>query len=291
METATSFGLGLRVVVNNAGMDRAPPGADERKAGHVRKALGDSAPCTWNGGERQIAGPSSWSHWRQDGRCDFGLASHERRREDSCRHRPGEVSDTADAKSRFHRTPEQFVAPQPTRFDTAPQDIPIVINTYLHIDHCGGNEYFKKARLLVQKRELEYALNPLPVHRPFYGLDIAALKFEDSSTEKEIASGVKVILTPGHSPGSQSVLVDTAKGLYVLAADTITHFENMAVPDGHSFWPGPIYVDLGAGISEPRPAENPGRDHSSRARPNGVATEDVPLSALDRTIHLTSSMM
>jgi glyoxylase-like metal-dependent hydrolase (beta-lactamase superfamily II) len=152
--------------------------------------------------------------------------------------------DTADVKSRFLRTPEQFVDRQLMRFDTTLQDIPVVINTHLHHDHCGGNEHFKNARLLVQKKELEYALNPLPVHEQFYAVDPSEMKFELLDGEAEIAPGVKVMLTPGHSPGSQSVLVDTSKGLYVLVADAITHFENMSVPDGHSFRPGPIYVDL-----------------------------------------------
>ena len=35
-----------------------------------------------------------------------------------------------------------------------PASIDYVINSHLHIDHCGGNEYFPGARFLVQKREL-----------------------------------------------------------------------------------------------------------------------------------------
>ena len=51
-------------------------------------------------------------------------------------------------------------------------------------------------------------------------------------------------MTPGHSPGSQAVLVDTEKGLHVIAGDTVTHHLNMDVPKSTSFWPGPLYVDL-----------------------------------------------
>ncbi len=53
-----------------------------------------------------------------------------------------------------------------------------------------------------------------------------------------------MVVTPGHSPGSQAVLVDTAKGVHVIAGDTITHYLNMDVPQGDSFWPNPLYVDL-----------------------------------------------
>ena len=35
----------------------------------------------------------------------------------------------------------------------------------------------------------------------------------------ELQEGIKLILTPGHTNGSQSVLVDTAEGPYVIAGD------------------------------------------------------------------------
>lgn len=53
-----------------------------------------------------------------------------------------------------------------------------------------------------------------------------------------------MMLTPGHSPGSQVVLVRTERGLYIIAGDTIPQFENMAVSDGEPFWPNGMYVDL-----------------------------------------------
>ncbi|MGD0919878.1 MAG: N-acyl homoserine lactonase family protein [Thermodesulfobacteriota bacterium] len=152
--------------------------------------------------------------------------------------------DTAELKNDFGQSREQLMEPQLMRFDTAPQDIPLVINTHLHVDHCRGNGYFKNARFLVQKREFEYARNPLPVHRPAYHVDLTGMKFELLDGDAQVAPGINVILTPGHSPGSQAVVVETAEGRYVIAGDTITHYENMAVPDGDSFWPGPLYVDL-----------------------------------------------
>jgi glyoxylase-like metal-dependent hydrolase (beta-lactamase superfamily II) len=75
-------------------------------------------------------------------------------------------------------------------------------------------------------------------------MDFGGMTFEYLDGDAEIVPGVKAILTPGHSPGSQALLVDTAKGLYVIAGDTITHFENMDVPAGDSFWPNAIYTDL-----------------------------------------------
>jgi N-acyl homoserine lactone hydrolase len=152
--------------------------------------------------------------------------------------------DTPDLKNNFSRTPEQTMGAQLARFNIAQEAIRLVVNTHLHVDHCGGNCFLPNARFLAQKSELEYARDPLPVHRPAYDVDLSHMDIELLEGETEIAEGVRTIVTPGHSPGSQAVLVDTGKGLYVIAGDTITHYLSMDVPEGTSFWPGPLYVDL-----------------------------------------------
>jgi N-acyl homoserine lactone hydrolase len=52
--------------------------------------------------------------------------------------------------------------------------------------------------------------------------------------DAEIADGVKVITTPGHTPGHQSVVVDTAGGRYCIAGDAVMWYENMErrIPPG-----------------------------------------------------------
>ncbi|OPY00718.1 MAG: N-acyl homoserine lactonase [Syntrophorhabdus sp. PtaB.Bin184] len=152
--------------------------------------------------------------------------------------------DTPDLKSNFSRTPEQSMESQLARFNTVPEEIRLVVNTHLHVDHCGGNGFLPNARFLAQKSELEYARNPLPVHRPAYDVDLSHMDLELLEGDTEIAEGVRTITTPGHSPGSQAVLIDTDKGLYVIAGDTITHYLSMDVPEGAPFWPGPLYVGL-----------------------------------------------
>jgi glyoxylase-like metal-dependent hydrolase (beta-lactamase superfamily II) len=149
-----------------------------------------------------------------------------------------------DLSSRYDQTPHQTMESQLRRFNVTAQEIGLVINTHLHLDHAGGNGYFPQARFMVQKKELEYAKDPLPVHKGGYDVDLSGLPFELLEGDAEIVPGVRVVLTPGHSPGSQAVLVDTEEGLYVIAGDTITHHVNMDVPVGDSFWPNAIYVDL-----------------------------------------------
>ncbi len=152
--------------------------------------------------------------------------------------------DTPGVKGLFNRTDQQSIDRQLSRFDTSPQEIRLVINTHLHADHGGGNSYLKHATFLVQKTEMEYAQDPLPVHKPAYDVDLGSISFELLDGDTQITRGLRVILTPGHSPGSQAVVVETRRGPYVVAGDTITHFEHMSVPDDDPFLPGSFYVDL-----------------------------------------------
>jgi hypothetical protein len=41
-----------------------------------------------------------------------------------------------------------------------PDDIDVVINSHLHMDHCGCNEFFKKATFFIHAKELEVAADP-----------------------------------------------------------------------------------------------------------------------------------
>jgi glyoxylase-like metal-dependent hydrolase (beta-lactamase superfamily II) len=149
-----------------------------------------------------------------------------------------------DLKGDFRRAPEHTLEAQLGRFDVTPEEIRLVINSHLHLDHCAGNCFLPNARFIVQKSELAYALDPLPAHRPAYDVDLSGMDLDVVDGDREITDGIRVIVTPGHSPGSQAVLIDTESGLHVIAGDTIAHYINMDVPEGASFWPGPLYVDL-----------------------------------------------
>jgi len=99
------------------------------------------------------------------------------------------------------------------------EDIDIVISTHLMFDHFEYAGKFKNARFIVQKDELDYARNPHPLLEVFY-LPIQDLlnevTFDIVEGDKEIVRGVKVLLTPGHSPGSQSVAIETEKGIALI---------------------------------------------------------------------------
>jgi N-acyl homoserine lactone hydrolase len=105
------------------------------------------------------------------------------------------------------------------RFDAGkiPRDIVCVINTHLHFDHCGGNRLFAGVPIHVQRAEREAAREPgyaIPEWAEFEGAT-----YVEHDGEAEVAAGVRVVPTPGHTPGHQSVLVDTDEGLVVVAGD------------------------------------------------------------------------
>jgi N-acyl homoserine lactone hydrolase len=119
-------------------------------------------------------------------------------------------------------------------------DIDLIIQTHLHPDHVGSASRLPKARVLVQKRELEFARNPHPVWKPLYHKELFDhLKFDVIDGDVKISEDVNVLLTPGHSPGSQSVSIETDKGTAVISGlCTINqNYEPLVTPHGETLAP------------------------------------------------------
>src|SRR6266705_6194829 len=94
--------------------------------------------------------------------------------------------------------------------DMTPADIGLVINTHLHFDHCGQNAVFSHAACHVQRAELDRAKRESRELYDWFGFMNARWELLDGDTE--IVPGVRVIATPGHTSGHQSVLVAAADG-------------------------------------------------------------------------------
>jgi N-acyl homoserine lactone hydrolase len=97
-------------------------------------------------------------------------------------------------------------------------DISIVVMTHLHSDHCLNARKFPQAKIVVQRRELDFALNPHPLFAPNYKKEwYEGLQFETVDGDTELLPGIEVLLTPGHTAGCQSVSVLTQRGRAVIA--------------------------------------------------------------------------
>lgn len=101
-------------------------------------------------------------------------------------------------------------------------EIHTVVLSHLHWDHAGSCNFFRNAEFIVQKREYEYAQHPIKIHQfPYRKDEFENLNFRFVDGDVEIGDGLKLILTPGHTPGSQTLLVNTSNGVYALVADLV----------------------------------------------------------------------
>lgn len=107
-----------------------------------------------------------------------------------------------------------------------------VINTHLHYDHCGGNTMFTTARFYISQTEWEYAKNPILTQSVFYdgsykSKDIDYFSYYFTVDHFEVFPGIRILMTPGHTPGHQSVLVNTNEGIVAITGDAIGLIENL----------------------------------------------------------------
>ncbi|MGH2498613.1 MAG: N-acyl homoserine lactonase family protein [Candidatus Limnocylindria bacterium] len=98
-------------------------------------------------------------------------------------------------------------------------DIVAVVNTHLHFDHCGQNAAFAGRPIHVQRSERAAAREPGHTVREW--VDVAGAAYALLDGDAQIADGVSALATPGHTPGHQSLVIETAEGVVVLAGQAI----------------------------------------------------------------------
>jgi len=108
------------------------------------------------------------------------------------------------------QTPEQTIPAQLAACGFRLADVGTLVNSHLHFDHVGGNKHFRGTRTVVHERELEHARD----HEPFehFGYsdtswDHEGARFEPVSGDLELAPGLRLFETPGHTIGHYSLLV------------------------------------------------------------------------------------
>ncbi len=97
----------------------------------------------------------------------------------------------------------------------APSEITAVVLSHLHFDHCGQQGTLS-APTYVQAAEFEAATSPGYTVPEWADIPKPRLRLVDG--DEEIAEGVRLLSTPGHTPGHQSVVIEAGDQRVILAA-------------------------------------------------------------------------
>jgi glyoxylase-like metal-dependent hydrolase (beta-lactamase superfamily II) len=137
-----------------------------------------------------------------------------------------------------------------------PADVDLIVNTHVHGDHCGGNRSFPGSRILASRLEYEYWKNLFhripempdkeslvselypwiePELRKQKGVALCRIcelywyddvmggddQIEWTEEPRQVADGIRLIATPGHSHHHFSVLVEGVREPLLVAGDAI----------------------------------------------------------------------
>jgi glyoxylase-like metal-dependent hydrolase (beta-lactamase superfamily II) len=113
-----------------------------------------------------------------------------------------------------------------------PDDVDLVVNSHLHMDHCGCNGFFKKASFIVHAAERTTAADPSSEGKGYFRADWDhPMRLESIERARDLFDDDAVVLLPlpGHTPGSLGAKLELPRtGCVVLAADAAAVRENLA---------------------------------------------------------------
>jgi len=138
----------------------------------------------------------------------------------------------------FHLSKTTALQDSLKKINMKPSDINYVTVSHSHFDHISGLDQFPKSTWILQKAEINYA----KTHPNAFVVDITQLK-NWKTAHKIMITGdydvfgdgtVKILNTPGHTPGHQSLeLVLPKSGVIILSGDEFhqrSSFEPLRVP-------------------------------------------------------------
>jgi N-acyl homoserine lactone hydrolase len=110
--------------------------------------------------------------------------------------------------------------------------IDAVANCHLHVDHGGGNFRLGELPIFVQRKEFEAARDP--DHAIDWAVALDTANYQVIEGEREIAPGVTVVPTPGHTAGHQSLIVETGDGNVALIGQAVSSASDYALLAYHA---------------------------------------------------------
>jgi glyoxylase-like metal-dependent hydrolase (beta-lactamase superfamily II) len=125
--------------------------------------------------------------------------------------------------------PEARLLDELQALGVAPEDVDLVVHTHLHVDHVGWDGFFSNARYVVHERDWQFFMSEDSLaERPHLREKVLPLaNVERVDGEAEVAPGVHLWPTPGHTPGHVSVRL----GSVVVLGDVVVHHAQVTDPD------------------------------------------------------------
>jgi glyoxylase-like metal-dependent hydrolase (beta-lactamase superfamily II) len=132
-----------------------------------------------------------------------------------------------------------------SELDLGPENVHLVVLTHLHADHAGGVikvgedgerlPRFPNARHVVQLKEWEEAMHPDErTSASYFTSNLRILEEENLleliDGEDEVATGVRLTNTGGHTPGHQAVLIGDGVDRILWPGDIIPSTYHLRVP-------------------------------------------------------------
>ncbi|MEO7942985.1 MAG: MBL fold metallo-hydrolase [Marmoricola sp.] len=114
-----------------------------------------------------------------------------------------------------------------SNFDLA--SIDVVINTHLHFDHCGGNHLFTGRPIYVQRQELDDARSE-DDYTIREWVEAPGVRYVPVDGALELLPGLRLVPAPGHTRGSQVVVVETGGRSVVVGGDMAVFFAELDEP-------------------------------------------------------------
>jgi glyoxylase-like metal-dependent hydrolase (beta-lactamase superfamily II) len=113
----------------------------------------------------------------------------------------------------------------------SPDDIDVVVNSHFHPDHCGCNQFFRKATIMAHTREIDAAKATEAEKAGYLRADWDHGQPMDAvSAERDVFGDGRVVLLPlpGHTPDTMGTKVDLDRdGSFLLVSDAVSLRANL----------------------------------------------------------------
>lgn len=121
---------------------------------------------------------------------------------------------------------EETLVPSLACVGLGPDDIDVVVNSHFHPDHCGCNQFFRKATIVAHAGEVEAAKAPNAEAAGYLRAEWdCGQPIETVSGERDLFGDGSAVLVPlpGHTPGTLGALVSLDRdGQFLLASDAVS---------------------------------------------------------------------